>query len=211
MYIDFHTHKQSQKDGSKSIFNLEKENLAIAELFSTGIHPWYILEESLSQSLEKIKLNLAFKQAVLLGECGLDKSIETALALQKKVFKAQLELNKTFHKPVVLHCVRAYDDILEIIKAYPFDFIFHGFNKNEILAKQLVAKGHYLSFGKALLQNEKVQQAFKEISIENIFLETDDTNFKIEDIYLKAAALKQISLEKLQIEIEQNFNKITKR
>lgn len=208
MYIDIHTHKQYQKLNTKSVFNLERENHFVSNLFSSGIHPWFIQEEKLAQIFEKLKSNLALKQAVLLGECGLDKSIETALELQKKVLKAQLELNKTFHKPVILHCVRAYDEILQIIKDFPFNFIFHGFNKNEILAKQLVAKGHYLSFGKALLQNKKVQQAFKEIPLENIFLETDDTDFEIEELYLKAAELKQVSVEKLQAAIEKNWNKI---
>lgn len=211
IYLDLHTHSRQKTAQVKSVFNLEKNHIAVASLFSTGIHPWFIQEGKTEVMLEKIKANLSLKQAIFLGECGLDKAIETNFELQQKVFKAQLEINTAFHKPVVLHCVRSFQEIQTIINDFPYHFVFHAFNKGEILAQQLVSRGYYLSFGKTLFTNKKVQQAFIKTPLHKIFLETDHSHFKIEELYLKAAALKQISLAKLQTEIEQNFNKIVKQ
>ena len=51
-----------------------------------------------------------------LGECGLDKRIEIPLETQIQVFQQQLDLVKTTEKPIILHCVAAFQEIIAIKK-----------------------------------------------------------------------------------------------
>lgn len=208
MYIDIHSHKMPLLANQIAIYNanLEMPNKAI--IFSSGIHPWYINERNLSKHLQLLDVLLKEKACIALGECGLDSLIEIPLALQIQVFEKQLEINLSYSKPVIIHCVKAFDAFLNITQPFDFHYIIHGFNKSEQLALQLLNRGFYLSFGKALLNNEKVQETFKKIPLDCIFLETDDADIAIEQIYLKAASIKQITSETLKERINLNFKKI---
>lgn len=208
MYINIHTHKVSSKTKEIQLFNLTKQNDAKETYFSSGIHPWYILDFEISEMLKKVEENLKNKYCLALGEVGLDKAISIPIEIQKDVLIQQLNLNLENKKPVILHIVKAAQEVLEIIKPYSFSFIYHGFTKNEILAKQFVNNGVFLSFGKALLTNEKLQEVFKTIPLENIFLETDNDDISIEEIYQKAAEILNISVAKLEQNIEHNYNSI---
>ncbi|KAF5270282.1 hypothetical protein FQR65_LT17848 [Abscondita terminalis] len=64
--------------------------------------------------------------------------------------------------------------------------IFHGYQKNEILAKQLISKGYYLSFGKAVL-NGSMDKVLTETPVDRIFLETDHAPVSIDEIYAYVA------------------------
>jgi len=63
--------------------------------------------------------------------------------------------------------------------------------------------GHYLSFGKSILQLQN-KVTFKQVPMDRIFLETDETNISIQEIYKEAAAIKNISLETLSLQIKKN-------
>ena len=91
------------------------------------------------------------------------------------------------------------------IKKIPI--IFHGYNKNEVLAKQLIEKGYYLSFGKSLFKNQNLK-SIQSIPLEKLFLETDDDNRSIKEVYELAAKQLNISLETLILQIEKNFNSV---
>jgi TatD DNase family protein len=56
-------------------------------------------------------------------------------------------------------------------------------------------------------EQSKSFQVFKTLAIENIFFETDDTDYSIEDIYLRAGDIRNIPMEALQQQIIQNFNR----
>ena len=209
-FINIHTH-QKNNPNEIAIYNADiSEEFTVNSYFSIGIHPWFILQKSLPEQLSVLKQKLAKKNCLALGEIGLDKITKTDFNLQKEVFIAQLEVNKTFKKPVILHCVRAFSELTTITKNYNFPFIIHGFNKKKHLALELINKGFYLSFGKHLLVQKALQQTFKEIPINRIFLETDDANILIESIYKKAAEIREIPLESLILAIENNFEKIFK-
>ena len=130
--------------------------------------------------------------------------------MQLKVFKAQILLSEEYQKPLIIHCVKSFQEVLllkkEIKPQQPW--IIHGFNKNSQVAASLIKNSCFLSFGKSLLKNEKLQDAFKEIPLENIFLETDDSEIAIETIYKKAAEIKNVTIGEIKKNIHQNFNKI---
>lgn len=144
-----------------------------------------------------------------IGECGLDKVTTTPFDLQQQVFIQQIQWASQIQKPLIIHCVRAYDEVLQLLKAYQpgVPVIFHGFNKSVQLAQQVIHAAHYLSFGEAL-QKENIQKTFGELPIEKLFLETDDSDLSIKEIYQLAAKARSISEESLSLQLQKNIVRV---
>jgi TatD DNase family protein len=178
--------------------------------YSIGIHPWYIDESRLSSDLQIIDKELSHQNCLALGECGLDKRIEIAIEIQKKVFKAQILLAEKHQKPLVLHCVAAFQEIIQIKKELnvTVPMIIHGFSKNEQTAKQLLDNGFYLSFGKYLLRNPELKTVFQSVPNNRFFLETDTIEESLEEVYDLAANYKNIEIEEIKSIIKTNFEKV---
>ena len=161
-YINIHTHHLS-KDRGVFLFNNRfgtstgsvTNDLYLDNYFSVGIHPW---DADLKTSLSELENTIQHQNCLAIGECGLDKITDIDLELQKKVFISQLELAVKFQKPVIIHCVKAFDELIEICSPYhsKIPLIIHGFNKSVQLAKQLINKGFYLSLNDSVLKKEEV-------------------------------------------------------
>lgn len=228
-YIDFHTHKNTffenvisikniflqdinsefQKVKTQSIDFLLK-NFKTSKLISVGLHPWHANLLTLNEVYQKF--GLIENQILAIGEIGLDKKCGVDFELQKTVFKTQIEIANQLNKPVVIHCVGAYNDILQISKSgiKKTDWIVHGFYGSKELYNQLIDAKIKVSLGKALFfKNSKILRYIDEIKIENIFLETDESNFRIEEIYSRFAFLKKNKESKLREIIYMNFEKLT--
>lgn len=210
-FINLHTHKFSNLSDVIEVVNqYPSEFDASVPNYSIGIHPWYVDENRLETDLEIIKEKLQLTGCLALGECGLDKRIEIPLDSQISVFKKQLELVKQTNKPVVLHCVAAYDEVIAIKKEMKIEnpMIIHGFSKNEQVAQSLLKNGFYLSFGKYLLRNPDLEKVFTFAPKNQILLETDTIEESIYQVYDKAAAIKGISVEQMKAIVFSNFSKI---
>ena len=210
-FINLHTHKFSNLSDVIEVVNQYPwEFDASIPNYSIGIHPWYIEKSRLESDLEIIKEKLQLSECLALGECGLDKRIEIPLELQISVFKKQLEIVKQTNKPVVLHCVAAYDEVIAIKKEMKIQnpMIIHGFSKNEQVAQSLLKNGFYLSFGKYLLRNPDLEKVFTFAPKNQILLETDTIEESIYQVYDKAAAIKGISVEQMKAIVFSNFSKI---
>src|SRR5690554_1056972 len=210
MYFDIHIYQFSNNPEIVELVNqYPKEVDTSLPSFTVGIHPWYLNEERFDEELQLIEKYLSLKNCKALGECGLDKRIETSIDVQKKVLIPQLLLAEKYKKPVILHCVAAFQEIIEIKKELKIEIpmIIHGFTKNEQVARSLINNGFYLSFGKHLVRNPKMEPVFKTIPKERVFLETDGMELCIFEIYKKA---EQILGNDIKIIIEENFNKIFK-
>ena len=210
-FINLHTHKFSNLSDVIEVVNQYPwEFDASIPSYSIGIHPWYIDENRLETDLETIKQKLQLDKCLALGECGLDKRIEIPLELQISVFKQQLELVKETQKPIVLHCVAAYDEVIAIKKEMKMEnpMIIHGFSKNEKVAQSLLKNGFYLSFGKYLLRNPDLEKVFTFAPENQILLETDTIEESIYQVYKKAAFIKGISIEEMKAIIFNNFSRI---
>ena len=210
-FINLHTHKFSNLSDVIEVVNQYPwEFDASIPVYSIGIHPWYVDENRLETDLETIKQKLQLDKCLALGECGLDKRIEIPLELQISVFKQQLELVKETQKPIVLHCVAAYDEVIAIKKEMKMEnpMIIHGFSKNEKVAQSLLKNGFYLSFGKYLLRNPDLEKVFTFAPENQILLETDTIEESIYQVYEKAAAIKGISVEEMKAIVFTNFSRI---
>ena len=210
-FINLHTHTFSNLSDVMEVVNQYPwEFDASIPSYSIGIHPWYIDENRLETDLETIKQKLQLDECLALGECGLDKRIEIPLDLQISVFKQQLELVKETQKPIVLHCVAAYEEVIAIKKEMKIEnpMIIHGFSKNEKVAQSLLKNGFYLSFGKYLLRNPDLEKVFTFAPENQILLETDTIEESIYEVYEKAASIKGISIEDMKTIVFTNFSKI---
>ena len=216
-FYNLHTHKFTNNSSVLELVNQypwEFDNTI--PQYSIGIHPWYIKEERVENDLKIIEEKLLLNECLALGECGLDKRIDVPMAIQIEVFEKQIALAEKFQKPMVLHLVAAFDELIEIKKRLKISvpIIIHGFSKNQQVAKQLLDNGFYLSFGKYLLQSQKMGtdliQVFQSIPNDKFFLETDTIEETFEEVYNLAAYYKGMTLNQMQYQIEANWNKVFK-
>jgi TatD DNase family protein len=213
IFFDVHTHTRSATESVFSIANKYPADTAFKKPFSIGIHPWYLKPLNAEKELLIIEEKLQYKNCLALGECGLDTVTETDFELQKIVFRKQLQLSEKYKKPVIIHCVKAFHEIIEIKKEIkPTQiWILHGFHKNAQVAESLLKNGILMSFGAAIIHSKKLQNIVSEIPLASILLETDASAVCIQDIYKRVAALKNIEVKILQQKIEQNFKRIFKK
>lgn len=210
MLLNIHTH-HTPLPGQLAIMNLLKDFDAVPAtgLYSAGLHPWYLHKETMDETLLQLKSALQKNNVLAVGECGLDKLCNTDYELQQYCFRQQVQLANQYRKPLILHCVKAFEDVLRILKeervAVPV--IFHGYHKNTALAQQLVKAGYYLSFGKHLLQ-PVMATVFQSIPLNHVFLETDAAEMPIDELYAAAAAIKQIPVVALEEQLTANAEKL---
>ena len=212
-FFDAHTHTISSDENVFSIVNTYPNSTNFTNAFSVGMHPWFINKENLDNELLIVEQKLQEKNCFALGECGLDKITKTDFELQKTVFKNQILLSEKHKKPLIIHCVKAFQEIIEVRKTLkPTQiWVLHGFNKNLQVAESLLKNGFIVSFGAAIINNKKLQDVVLNISLDNILLETDDSEVTIQEVYQKIASIKNIEVKELQQKIEQNFKRIFKR
>jgi TatD DNase family protein len=220
MYLDFHTHSSINNVDTTSIYNgmICKEGIGkwqewnTLQAISLGIHPWYIEEDSLDDQYQFLIENGKSDNVKYIGEVGLDKLKGPNLKLQKEVFLAQIHIAESLNKPLVIHCVRSFNELLEIHKKVKpkVPMIIHGFAKKSDLGRALLANDFFLSFGKEIINKPHVQDTFLMTPLDRIFLETDTSeDITIQQIYQKAAELKEISLGSLKDRVLKNYIGIT--
>lgn len=219
MYLDFHTHSCINQEDTLSILNVvlngeslhNQESFREREAVSIGIHPWYIDKDSLEDMLEFLSDEGKRNNVKCIGEAGLDKLKGADLQTQEKVFLAQLRIAEKLKKSLVIHCVRAFNELVAIEKVLKpkIPMIIHGFSRKADLARELINKNFRLSFGASLLEKEHVQDAFVATPLDKLFLETDDReDVTIQEIYQKAAVLKGLDLESIKMSIWENFKQV---
>jgi TatD DNase family protein len=171
---------------------------------SKGLHPWFIEQKFDEDSFIKLLLN---PKVQAIGECGLDR-LKPQFNLQIDVFKKQFEIANQLGKPMILHVVKAYDEIELLLRESRVPVILHQYLGNEIQTNKLLANEQiYFSFGKNLNQ-PKPSMALNQIPLNRIFLETDILSKNIKDIYFEFANLRQIELIHLKQILYANFEKV---
>jgi TatD DNase family protein len=187
-YIDIHTHNFTSRH---------------TELQVAGIHPWDADKTSADE--------LDFSQVQAIGEIGLDYACNVDKTKQEEIFRAQLSIAEKLQLPVVLHCVRAFNPTLLILKEYSLrGVIFHGFIGSREQAAEAVKRGYYLSFGEEILRSPKTIEALRHTPLENLFFETDVSTKPIEEIYNIAAQLMGKNIDILINSITDNYNRLFK-
>lgn len=209
-FVNIHTHIHIDNKEFIEIVNIDIDDIASADvsyLYSVGIHPW-----KAQDTTEVLKCsNLKSSNFLAIGECGLDRVNGNDLESQKNVFIKHINLSEQYKKPLIIHCVRAYPDIIEIKKETraKSPWIVHGFQGNEQSAMQLLKHDIYISLGDVLFKDEnKASALLRIIPSDKLFLETDVSERNIIDVYEKASLLSGVEMNKLRNDIFDNFVKI---
>ena len=173
-----------------------------------GLHPWHVNENW------QTMFNLFFgplaypypgyEQPEILqaiGECGLDRQCTAPYDLQLLAFKAQIAESERRRLPLIIHCVRAIDDMLHLKKDTTQPWVWHGFRGKPQQMQQLLNHGFYISFGTrynaeslALCPNDR------------LFVETDEEDINIKLLYEEIARCRNTSTEGLQRQVWNNAN-----
>jgi TatD DNase family protein len=210
-YINIHSHiylRQPEIIQLLNVFPEEQEKLQFPCYFSVGLHPWYVKEDTWKHEVEIVRLASSLPSVLAIGETGLDRTVSVPMPAQQAAFEEQLHIAENSRKAVVIHCVRSYPEILAYRKKSDLSipWIFHWFNSNEQTARELIRKNCFLSFGHMLFNKQsKAYPVFKIIPVENIFLETDDAGYTIQQVYDQAVLIRNIHPDVLKSQILDNF------
>lgn len=208
MLKDIHTHRFTDSAPEEVLLScpvLKKEIPAEAVYVSAEIHPWHLTAENLSCQIERMENMLSDSRVLALGEVGLDKLTECPYPIQIKAFEEIVSISEAYGKPLIIHCVKSVDELIAIRKKMrpALPWIMHGFRGKPQQADSLLRHGFYLSFGE-----HYNSQVMKEIPIERLLLETDESNVPIDELYNRAAAIRHISAEELKLAVLHNVNNV---
>lgn len=184
-YIDIHTHQSNPLHRTPA---------------AEGCHPWN------AESNEEIFIS---PQAKVVGEIGLDYACSACRECQEEIFRKQLKIAEMRGLPIVVHCVKAFEQIMKILDDYSLKaVIFHGFIGSLEQARRAISRGYYLSYGERCFSSPKTIKALSITPLDRIFVETDESSTPIEQIYRTVASLRGVEIEILIEEIEKNYNRI---
>ncbi|MFZ4581751.1 MAG: TatD family hydrolase [Paludibacter sp.] len=162
--------------------------------FSVGIHPWDVhnADPSTLHFIEKLLVNEKLKA---IGECGFDRNAKASFKEQGYFFERQVLLSEKYEKPLIIHCVASFNEIILLRKRFnpTQNWILHGFRGKPEMASQLLKHGFALSYG------VKYNPASVEITpIDQLCIETDiHFEIPIETIYREIATLKNCRIDEL--------------
>ncbi len=211
-YINIHTHLLDKSDNNFiQIKNIYPEDDIPSTLFSVGIHPWNTNRSSV-EIWKNLKQKAALPRCLAIGETGLDKQKPYKDFLKQQIisFEKHIDLANRLNKPLIIHCVQCYDIFFSFIEKAETPWIIHGFSKGPELGVQLTGKHQiYLSFGSLLFNPKaKVSGTLQNIPLNKIFLETDDKDLSIKEVYHQASQILNMDEDLLKEQIFKNFQKV---
>ena len=209
-YYDIHTHQLSSTSPVRtSILDIEPKDFASAksayknQYFSCGIHPWYSVEsESRFQHLRNIASD---RQIVTIGETGLDKIKGPSFDVQVPLFKRHIELSEQLKKPLIIHAVKVWEELYHIRKdSSPSQpWIIHGFRGNPQITQQMAKAGFMFSIGRKFNT-----ASLQYIPDDSLFLETDEDNIDIKQVYEEVARAMEVEFKDLIERVGENVRKV---
>lgn len=212
-YIDIHIHEGKPASGVFLLESLMAHETRIPHnsagiAFTYGIHPWFLNESNAGYQLDNVRKFAGDPLIAAIGEAGFDRLKGPATSLQRKIFEEQVALSEELKKPLIIHCVKGWDDLLAVKKSMNplMPWLIHGFRGSITLADQLLSKGLYLSVWFDFVLRPESGDLIKHLPGDRFFLETDGADVIIADIYYKVAADRGITVEHLKQTILENFN-----
>jgi TatD DNase family protein len=203
--IDIHTHRAAS-DGS-SICNLSPSDFAThtpTAYCSIGYHPWSLADNP-APDWDLLRRVATHPHVVAIGESGLDKACDVPLAVQEEAFRRHIHIAMEVHKPLIVHCVRAFEELMAVTKEMDIDvpIVIHGYRRGQELVTPLLRAGFYLSFG------ERYQtDALVAVPLERLFLETDESRIPVATLYERTAALRGMSVPALMQAVRMNVKRV---
>lgn len=210
-WINVHTHKKGQGICVVDSFPDTTVSSGTGRIYnSLGIHPLQANGDT-EIRLEAIRKAALEKKIVAVGESGLDRNVTVSMEIQMALFQRQAEIASAFDLPLIVHGVRAIPEIITVYNRCRFfrNWIIHGFNNRKEILVDLLRHDFYISAGRQVMNSESnIYRLLPEIPDDRLFIETDDSDFSIEEIYRVVAERKNVSVEKLQGMVKLNFERV---
>ena len=225
-FVDIHTHHPKTADDLICVQNLaqnewhtdgasrynregrDSEISARYSLASAGLHPWFLTKENAEKDFEKLTQLIVNQNIIAIGECGLDRLRGENLDFQTQIFTRQIQLAESVQKPVIIHCVRAFNEVIVLKKKLKptVPLIIHGFNKNATILAELLKNGFYISVGEHILRGPNdFKKSILTIPLNRLFFETDDKDIPIQRVYEAYSFLSKIEISNLKSIIYDNL------
>lgn len=202
-FVDIHTHRSAAPSREViSVRSLRIDTLTWPQTqpYTLGLHPWYA--EDMTDAAYRVLYRHTHSHSLWgIGEAGLDRLSSVSLETQRLYFGKQIELSEELGLPLVIHCVRAWGELLQMRRGCRMPWVIHGFRGKATLAEQLLSAGCHLSLGK-YFRPEVLSQAHE---AGRLLLETDESPITIEAVYATAAIVLDLPLEELRAELYHRF------
>lgn len=148
-----------------------------------GLHPCFMDAhaegdvEALARALDE------HPEAVAVGECGIDARFPDTLDAQWSLFDAQLRLAKARDLPVVIHCVRANDQVAKRLRELdlPAGGLIHAFAGSPEQAHKFLDLGFAVGLGGAPTHEraKRLHRAVASLPDDGYVLETDSPDMPL--------------------------------
>ena len=208
-YPDIHTHRPAPAAGGGfRLINASPADFAPQAgcLYSVGLHPWTLTADGPGpDEWARLAEAVRLPQVLAVGEAGLDKLAEAPLEVQEAVLARQARLAEETGKPLVIHLVRAADELLRLRKRLRprMPWVIHGFRGKEQLAAEWVRHGLYLSFGAQFRA-----EALRAVPLDRLFLETDESLLPVAQVYARAAQARGMTADELAAAVRANVRAV---
>ena len=210
-YINIHGHRQADNIEEWVMMNLMAKDFPPEDIdngyYSVGFHPYNVGKADEEETLGRVRKAVEHPRILAIGEIGLDKSIEADMKHQMRIFEKQVEIAEAARLPLILHVVRSFNEIIAFRNKHQpqVPMIIHGYNGGVQMAEELVESGFLVSFGQAITgEHSKIIEALQVVPLEKMFLETDEGDMDIRELYQFAADVKGVSLDHLRQQIYEN-------
>jgi len=217
-YLNFHAHQQEpgedeiviQSQFLQQNFTMQSDGKIF---YTAGLHPWHADQLSLDQIEKKLEKLISEKKIIAIGEAGLDKLKGVKWETQLQVLKKHIEISEKLQLPLVIHSVKAHNEILKLKKdtRAKSNWVIHNFTGSKQMAMDFIDHGFYLSIGHHIKNdNSRINHFFHQLPKDKIFLETDDFDISIKELYRAAAEKWNVGMETLKLQLISNLQEFLK-
>jgi len=217
-FINIHDHGAVPQSGFFTVDNImvhegREPQRSEGVAYSVGAHPWHIDEDNIDRLFFRVKDFSKHHNVIAIGEAGFDKLKGPSLDLQRESFQNHARLAESTQKPLFIHCVKAWDELLKEHKQMKpsVTWIIHGFRGKTDLAARLLDKGFYLSPWVEWAIRPESTDTLKSIPLSRLFLETDGFDISIEPVYQVVAEHLGVDADQLKKSFRQNYMEVFNR
>ena len=188
--LDIHTHRL---EATAALISVDPRRFdpQPGKWYSVGFHPWHGIDTLTDDDYRLLEQCARHPQVLAIGETGIDTLRGAELSTQTQAFVRHLVLAHELGKPVIVHNVRATQQILAARRDSHLDdvtLIIHGMRSNAHVASTLLTAGCYLSYGPRFNA-----EALLITPLDRLLIETDDSDVPITTVAAQVASTLHLS------------------